>query len=94
MYVIQIKGTYIMQISVVELRTHFKNVVNRIKLDREPATITKNGKPEAVIMEINDYNSMVETLYLLGNSINNQKIDEALNQFHARKMKPRKLINA
>ena len=80
-------------IGILQLRNNIGEIVKNVQNEHEPTTITKNGKPLAVIISIDDYNSMQETLYLLGNSSNNQRIDDALEQLEKKKVKTGKLIN-
>ena len=49
-------------ISIRELRPELSNVVRRIHDKFDRYVITKKGKPEVVMMSIEDYESILETL--------------------------------
>ncbi len=49
-------------ISIRELRPKLSNVLKRIHNKFERYVITRKGKPEAILLSVEDYESMVETL--------------------------------
>lgn len=81
------------QIGVLKFRDNISHILENLQNDHEMATITKNGKPLAVVMNFDDYRSIIETLYLLGNSANNQAIDNALLQLERNRLHTGKMID-
>jgi prevent-host-death family protein len=52
---------------ISEARTHLPDLVEAARRTMERVVITKNGKPEAVLMGHDEYESWVETLDILSN---------------------------
>jgi len=66
----------IYSLSVRELRPIISSILDKIYRKWDRCIITKHGKPEAIIMSIEDYESMVETLEI-------QADKECLKRIHA-----------
>jgi len=52
-------------LSITEARNRFLNLIREAKDLLEEVIITKNGKPEAVLMSYEEYESWVETLEIV-----------------------------
>lgn len=78
--------------SIKELRPELPNVIDRIdsKLDR--FVITKRGKPVAVMMSIDDYESLMETLDILADAETMQRIRKSEKDIKHGKFKSLKEI--
>ncbi len=51
--------------SLREVRDHFSDVVDRVEREHERVTVTRNGKPAAVILSPEDLAELEETLSVL-----------------------------
>lgn len=51
-----------------DVRNHFSEVVDRVELQHERVTVTRNGKPAAVIVSPDDLAALEETLEILSDS--------------------------
>ena len=51
--------------SLREVRDHFSEVVDRVEHEHERVTVTRNGRPAAVIMSPDDLAQLEETLEIL-----------------------------
>ena len=51
--------------SLATVKAHFSRVIDEVAGTHERVTITKNGSPVAVLLAIEDYESLVETLEVL-----------------------------
>ncbi|HPN72869.1 MAG TPA: type II toxin-antitoxin system Phd/YefM family antitoxin [Candidatus Omnitrophota bacterium] len=60
-----------------ELRPKLPEVIRNIDEKMNRFVITKHGKPAAIMMSIEDYESIVETLDVLSNAGMSKKIKEA-----------------
>jgi len=49
--------------------------------DREPITITRNGHESVVVLSMEEYESMEETLHLLSSPANAERIRQGLADF-------------
>ena len=54
-------------LSLKEARNQFSDIVDRAGRLSERVVVTKNGRPEAVVMGADEFESWVETLELLSN---------------------------
>ncbi len=64
-----------------DLRANLKNHFDTIDQNKDILIIPRNGDKEAiVIMTLSEYNSIVETDYLLSTEANRKVINQALNE--------------
>ncbi len=56
-------------ISVRELRPKLANVIEKIHDRFDRYVITRHGKPEAVMMSVEDYESLIETLEIQSDKV-------------------------
>lgn len=48
-----------------DVRNHFSDVIERVEHEQERVTVTRNGRPVAVILSPDDLEEMEETLAVL-----------------------------
>jgi len=53
------------QMSLAEVRNHLSEVVERLEREHGRIVITKHGRPAAVVLSIEDLDSLEETLEIL-----------------------------
>ncbi len=75
-----------------EARASFKQAMDDVCLHHEPTMITRQRGEHVVMMSLDDYNSMVETMYLLGNAKNATRLSESIAQLKAGNAQPRGLL--
>ena len=65
-----------------EFRTGFKDYLDRVEIDKE--TLIINGKSEkgVVVIPIEEYNSLIETLHLLGSRENAERLFDSMDQIY------------
>lgn len=51
--------------SLASVKAHFSRVIDEVAGTHERVTVTRNGSPVAVILAVEDYESLVETLEIL-----------------------------
>ena len=68
-----------------EARASFKQALDSVCKDHEPTVITRQRGEHVVMMSLEDYNSMQETLHLLGSEKNAQRLRESIAEFRAGK---------
>ena len=64
-------------ISIRQLRPKLANVLNSVHERLDRYIITKRGRPEAVVMSIEDYESILETLDILSDRSLMKRIKKA-----------------
>ncbi len=68
------------QITVNEMRTHFTTVFDRINQNHEVISVMRNENQSVVLLDAEDYNSLMETLYLLQNPANAERLRKGIEQ--------------
>ena len=66
---------------LADARGGFSQIVDDAQLTHERITVTKNGRPAAVIMGISDYDSVMETLSILSDPVLMAQITRADSEF-------------
>jgi antitoxin YefM len=68
-------------LTYTQIRNNFAKVMNKVCDDHAPVIITRQNRAAVVMMSLEDYNAMEETMYLLGNPHNAQRLLESLQQY-------------
>jgi antitoxin YefM len=75
-----------------EVRASFKQAIDNVCRDHEPTVITRQRGEHVVLLSLDDYNSMQETLYLLSSANNAKRLRESIAQLKAGKTQVRELL--
>lgn len=76
-----------------EARNNLKTILNRVVEDADCTIITRRDAEDAVVMSLDYYNSLMETLHLLKTPANAAHLQKSIEQFRQGKTTPRELIN-
>jgi antitoxin YefM len=79
-------------ITYTQARKNFTSVMNKVCEDRTPIIITRQSEKPVVMMSLEDYNAIEETMYLLHSPKNAQRLYRALEQLKDGKYQQRELI--
>lgn len=79
-------------ITYTQARKNFTAVMNQVCEDHAPVIITRQSQKPVVMMSLEDYNAIEETLYLLRSPKNAQRLYEALDELKQGKYQQRDLI--
>lgn len=66
-----------------EARAGLKQTMDDVCRDHTPAVITRQRGEHVVMMSLDDYNALNETVYLLGTEANARHLRESIAQFKA-----------
>ena len=78
--------------SFSELRKNLATSLDKVHDDHQPLVITRDsGKPSAVLMSLEDYESYEATLYLLRSPVNAARLTKSIAQLTKTGGKVRKL---
>jgi prevent-host-death family protein len=66
--------------SLAAVKAHFSKVIDEVVGTHERVVVTRNGSPVAVIMAVDDYESLMETLEILSDRSAVAEIREAEQQ--------------
>lgn len=78
-------------ITYTEVREKLSETIERVCEDHTPVTVTKRRDKAVVIMSLEDYESLVETSYLLRSPKNAIRLLESIRELEGGKGRERKL---
>ena len=79
-------------VSFTEARNSLKAVLDSVVNDADTAVITRRDSEDAVVMSLDYYNSLMETVHLLRSPANAEHLNSSIEQFKAGKVTCRDLI--
>lgn len=63
--------------SLASVKARLSALVDDVVSTHEQVTVTRNGEPAVVMLSVDDYESMIETLALLDDSVARARLEEA-----------------
>jgi len=72
-------------ISYAAARQNLAATMNKVIEEHEPVIITRSKAGAVVMMSLEDFNSIQETMYLLGNSANSEHLRKSIVDLEAGK---------
>jgi len=79
-------------VSYTDLRQNLKSYMDKVYNDHDPLIITRKNNQNVVLLSVDEYNSLMETNYLMSNEENYKYIKESIDQYEKGKVKQKKLI--
>lgn len=79
-------------ISYSTARKNLVSMMERVCDNHEPIIITRNSSRSVVMISLEDYNAIEETVYLLRNPANAHNLQKSIKQYEEGKYKTRGLI--
>ena len=70
-------------INFTEARNNLKSVLDKVVDDANVTIIARRDAPDAVVMSLDTYNSIMETAYLLKSPTNAQRLTHSIEQHRA-----------
>jgi len=80
-------------ITYSDARKNFKKVLDQVHENSEAIVILRKNSENAVIMSEQEYESLMETIYLLRSPKNAERLLDSIKQVENNETKERKLIN-
>ncbi|MGJ8681128.1 type II toxin-antitoxin system Phd/YefM family antitoxin [Paraglaciecola sp.] len=80
-------------VSFTEARNGLKSVLDRVVNDADYTVITRRDAEDAVVMSMEHYNSLMETVHLLKSPANAAHLSKSIEQFQAGNIIEREIIN-
>ena len=80
-------------VSFTEARNGLKAVLDSVVNDADTTVITRRDSEDAVVMSLDYYNSLMETVHLLRSPANAEHLRRSIEQFKAGKTTQRALID-
>jgi antitoxin YefM len=78
-------------ITYTDLRQNLKTYMDKVIQDNDPLIITRKNRKNIVLISVDEYNSLIETNYLLSNEVNVAHLKKSIAQHKSGKIKERKL---
>ncbi len=75
-----------------EFRTKLKKYLDKVELDNETLVIKRNSGNGTVVISLNEYNSIMETVHLLSSKTNADRLYESIQQMKDGKIVQNELI--
>ncbi len=66
-----------------EARNHLKSIVDQTVTDADYTIISRRSAADAVLMSLDTFNSLMETVHLLKSPANAAHLARSIRQFHA-----------
>lgn len=80
-------------VSFTEAGSDLKSVLDRVTDDADVTVIARRDAEDAVVMSLDYYNGLMETVYLLRSPANAAHLAESIEQFNAGKAVERDLLD-
>ncbi len=80
-------------ISFTEARNGLKAVLDQVVNDADCTVITRRDSEDAVVMSLDYYDSLMETVYLLKSPANAEHLQKSIEQFNQGKVQERELMS-
>ena len=80
-------------INFSEARNNFKSVLDEVVDNADYTIINRRDAEDAVVMSLEYFNAMQETLYLLKSPKNVRHLEKSIAQYHASKVEQHGLID-
>jgi antitoxin YefM len=80
-------------VSFTEARNGLKSVLDHVVDDVDYTVITRRDAEDAVVMSMEHYNSLMETVHLLKSPANAAHLSKSIEQFHLGKVTEREIPN-
>jgi antitoxin YefM len=76
-----------------EARSGLKGVIDQVIADADYTVITRRDAPDAVLMSLDTFNSLLETVHLLKSPANAAHLARSIEQFRQAQVQQRDLVN-
>lgn len=80
-------------VSFTEARNGLKAVLDAVVNDADATVITRRDSDDAVVMSLDYYNSLMETVHLLRSPANAAHLQRSIAQFRAGKVTNKELVD-
>jgi antitoxin YefM len=76
-----------------EARNHLKSLLDQVVADSDYTVISRRDADDAVVMSLEQFNGLMETVHLLKSPANAQHLSKSITQYRNGKVKVHGLLN-
>ena len=76
-----------------DLRQNLKTYMDKVILDSDPLIITRKNNENVVLLSVKEYNSLIETNYLLSNQANAEHLKRSIAQHKSGRIRSKELCD-
>ncbi len=80
-------------INFSEARNRLKNVIDQVVNDADVAIITRRDADDAVVMSLDHFNGLMETVHLLKSPANVAHLNKSIKQYRAGRTQQHELVD-
>ncbi len=80
-------------INFSEARNNLKKVIDQVVRDADYTVIVRRDAPDAVVMSLDTFNSLMETVHLLKSPANAAHLARSIEQYRASKVVERDMVD-
>ena len=80
-------------VSFTEARNGLKRVLDSVVNDADTTVITRRDSEDAVVMSLDHYNSLMETVHLMRSPANAEHLNRSISQYKQGQSKTRELLD-
>ena len=80
-------------VSYSDLRQNLKTYLDKVYHDHDQLIVTRKNDENLVILSVGEYNSLLETSYLLSSKANADHLKLSIDQLNAGKTSSKELLN-
>jgi len=91
---LNINGVLMTVINYTEARNNLKSVLDTVANDADYAIINRRDAEDAVVMSLDYFNALQETLHLLKSPANVTHLEKSIAQYRAGKVESHELVDA
>jgi len=81
-------------INFSDARNHFKQVIDQVVDDADFTVIARRDAQDAVVMSLDTFNSLMETLHLMKSPANAKRLEKSITQYRKGQTKTKGLVDA
>lgn len=79
-------------VNYTEFRNNLAESLNTVNNDKEIVIVSRSKGKNVVVMSLEEYNAIQETLYLIGSKANQKRLDAAIEEMNSEKWEKHDLI--
>jgi len=79
-------------LNYTEFRRNLAKSLDKVNDDAEIVVVSRSKGKNVVVMDLNEYNAMIETLHITKSEANRKRLQEAIDEMNSGVYHPHKLI--